>query len=160
MGGVEAILKDLVDRAEEGQDGALETLREAVEIRADLLSHAVDLGQEAKTSWVELAVGGESTQVEAVQTQLEALRAELTGVEVSPLERILIDRVTLHGLKIWALEQEMARARRSGHPRGQVKRVERRHARVRRAYAAALKDLATLRRLFGPTDGDHASDPR
>ena len=65
-------------------------------------------------------------------------------------QRRLAGRIALLGLRVGALEPALAEARAAGDLRYRVEALERRQGRAKRAYASALKDLATLRRLLGP----------
>lgn len=81
---------------------------------------------------------------------LGALRRELTGPAPTPLERLLVDRVALGWLGLTAVEGAYHRALEGGLDRSDDEFHQKRVERAQRRYLAAIKALATVRRLGVP----------
>lgn len=92
---------------------------------------------------------GNGTVAETIVNQIAALREELAGPSPSPLEALLVERVVACWLHLQHTELRYAQhlgrltmAQGEYHQRS-IERAERR-------YLAAIKALATLRRLLTP----------
>ena len=152
-------LEELVDRAECGDDACLVALRRDVELRRELTERAEALARQASSAWIELAAGGDTALADSVRARLEGLRIGQAGPGTGALERRLMTRIALLGLRTGALDAGAGRGPGRRGVRYRVEALERRHGRARRAYESALKDLATLRRLLGPKPKAGARSP-
>jgi hypothetical protein len=85
---------------------------------------------------------------EALTLKLEAMRQEIAGPDASPLERQLIERVVLSWLVVHEAEMRFANA--GDMTSKQAEYWQRRIDACSRRYLAAVKMLATVRRLAIP----------
>jgi hypothetical protein len=85
---------------------------------------------------------------EALTAKLDAMRAELAGPDASPLERQLVDRAVLCWLVVHGTEYQFAHAGEMSQK--QAEYWEKRINACQRRYMAAVKMLATVRRLAIP----------
>jgi hypothetical protein len=74
-----------------------------------------DLALQAEAELVQLAAGSNLLLAEALQRKLQALKAELGGRSSSPLERLLVERVSTTGYR--SLTTIACRPRRRGQAR-------------------------------------------
>jgi hypothetical protein len=109
------------------------------------------MAHRARLAWVDTASQGNLVSAEGIRHRMRSLRAELSGSDPSPLERLLIERVLLCWLQVHHLEQRYAallqESRSSQQGDHYQKRVDRAHYR----YLAAIRTLAVVRRLLAPS---------
>src|SRR5262249_7098349 len=83
-----------------------------------------------------------------LRNKLELLRSQLAGPEATALERLLVDRVVLSWLALH--EAELADVRAEGRTMAQGDYHRRRVDSLHRRYLAAVRTMATVRRLAAP----------
>ncbi len=88
---------------------------------------------------------------DAVKEKLAAVRADVTDPDASPLERLLVDRVALCWLQVHTADLAYAVANKEGSTLTQGEYYDRRLDRAQRRYLRAIRTLAQVRRLLGPT---------
>ncbi len=108
------------------------------------------LASAAQKALIAAMTPGDSAAAEAIVDQVEVLRAQLAEPASSPLEALLIERVVACWLHLQHAELRYAQhlgrltmAQGEYHQRA-IERAERR-------YLAAIRALATTRRLLAPT---------
>jgi hypothetical protein len=85
---------------------------------------------------------------EALERKLDALRVELAGPFPSPLERLAAERVATCWLDVYRQDWRYAAMERDGDvDLGRMDRYDKLRTRAHARYAAALRTLATVRRL-------------
>jgi hypothetical protein len=88
--------------------------------------------------------------IEGIRHKLAAMRRELAGPDPAPLERLLADRITLCWLQMQYAEARLAQKTRDGTGLEWAEYYQRQAERAQRRYLAAIKALATVRRLLTP----------
>ena len=107
-----------------------------------------NLSYQAETSIVNTMFGDQIAHKEALQRELENKRAELSGENPTPIERLLIERVVSCWLQVQHADLVVAQSKSVSHASGEYN--QRRQDRSHRRFLAAVKTLATVRRLALP----------
>jgi hypothetical protein len=141
----------LLPAANAGDGAALAELRAVLEGTPALWDHVGDLGRQAELALVRAAAGTNTVAKDAIFRRLHALRREVAGPAPSALERLLADRVALGWLGLAVAEGAYHRALERGLGQADDEFHQRRIERAQRRYLAAIKALATVRRLGAPT---------
>ena len=142
-------LARLLKRAEQGDLSSLPELREALDSNASLWHHYGDLAAQAEAALILLAAGPNLLLAESLQRKLKALKDELGGQAASPLDRLLIERVTATWLQVSYYDGLMAQAK--GVSEAQAKMLQRQQDAAHRRHLTAVKTLAAVRKLLKPT---------
>ncbi len=141
-------LAQLLRRAEQGDLAVLPELRAALDADAALWRDYGDLAAHAELSLVRLAAGTNLLLGESVQRKLEEMKEELGGASPSPLEKLLITRITATWLQ--ASYYDGLLAQRTNLPDAQAKALQRQVDAAHRRHLTALKTFATVRKLLTP----------
>jgi hypothetical protein len=145
---LEAELRAIVTRAEEGDRSALPALRKALDEHPEYFRRAGDLALMAQESWLTMAAGTNLYARETIERKLAAMRRELAGPHPSPLENLTIDRILAcwvqmhHADMLFAVDESKSEAVR--------KELLKRQESAQRRYSDAIKQLAQLRKLLQP----------
>lgn len=131
----------LVKAAALGDEEALQHIRSALDRRPDFWRAASDLAGQTEAAWVAAVASRNGVVSEAIRRRLAELKAELLAAGDSPLERLLIDRVTCCWLQTHALEL--------AHVQSWAARDQKRRNAAERRLAKAAKALAEVRKLLG-----------
>jgi hypothetical protein len=142
-------LARLLKRAEQGDHAVLPSLREALDADARLWRHYGDLAAQAEASLILLAAGKNLLLAESLQRKLKALKDELGGESPSPLDRLLVERVTATWLQTAYYDGLLTQAK--GASEAQAKMLQRMQDAAHRRHLSAVKTLATVRKLLRPT---------
>ncbi len=113
--------------------------------RRSLWRRSGDLALQARASWVQLAAGSDLFLAEALSRQAAALHQEVAGESPSPLERLLAEQVVIGWLQVNYYNCLLAQKRREYTP--PQSRLLQQHDAAQRRYLAAIKMLATIRKL-------------
>jgi hypothetical protein len=142
-------LEELLRRAREGDKTTLPALREMLQRPEAVAEFGGDLAEQAEWSLLQATAGKNLVWREALARKMELLRGELAGPSPTPLERLLVDRVAACWLQLHHAEivyfQNM---KRLSLPWADFH--QRRITHIHRRYLAAIKALATVRRLAVP----------
>jgi hypothetical protein len=138
----------LADRAQKGDRSCLPVLRDLLQnpVAVDLLGG--DLARQAQLTLIDKFSGKNLLYKESLARKLDLMRAELSGPNPSPLERLLAERVAacwlhLHHLEIlYAMKDSMSLELAAHYQRC----MDRAHKR----YLSAIKTLAVVRKLALP----------
>ena len=141
-------LARLLARAEQGDRSVLPELRKALDANAEIWRHYGDLAAQAEASLILLAAGNNLLLAESLQHKLRALKDELGGESPSPLERLLVERVTATWLQVSYFDGLLAQAK--GASEAQAKMLQRQQDAAHRRHLTAVKTLATVRKLLRP----------
>jgi hypothetical protein len=141
-------LRQLVQRAEQGDLTVLPLLRAALDEEPKLWRHYGDLSLQAQASLVKLVGGTNLLLTESLVRKLAELKTELAGSSPSPLEQLLVDRVVACWLQVAYADALFAQVR--DVPVAQGAELQRRQDAAHRRYLQALKTLATVRRFLPP----------
>jgi hypothetical protein len=142
-------LARLLKQAEQGDRSVLPELRRALDANAALWKQYGDLAAQAEASLILLAAGPNLLLSESLQRKLQALKQELGWASASPLDRLLIERVTATWLQVNYYDTLMTQAR--GASEAQVKLLQQERDASHRRHLTALKTLATVKKLLTPT---------
>ena len=142
------LLAQLLKRAEAGDRSVLPQLRRALDSDPDLWRAYGDLAAHAEASLAMLAAGPNLLLAESLKRKLAALKAELGGESPSPLERLLVERITATWLQVNYHDGLLAQAAGAGEAR--LKALRQQQDAAHRRHLAAIKQLAVVRRLLRP----------
>ncbi len=142
-----------IERAEAGDEKALPAVRDLFEKVPSLVG--IFGGNLAKRAIDVLLAAMHPKQLAAQETiriKMAELRAELAGEDSSPLEKLLVERIVVCWLH--AYHADVLYARAAGVSLEQGTYLQRQQDRAQRRYLAAIKTLATVRRLALPVKVD------
>jgi hypothetical protein len=126
----------------------LPQLQRALDGDPDLWRGYGDLAAHAEASLAMLAAGPNLLMAESLKRKLAGLKAELGGDSPSPLERLLIERVTATWLQANYYDGLVAQAAGAGEAR--LRALQRLQDAAHRRHLAAIKQLAVVRKLLRP----------
>lgn len=138
----------LLERAKKGDRSVLPKLREALDADPRIWQDYGDLAQQSEASLIVLAAGENILLAESLQRKLRVLKEDLGGPSPSPLERLLLERVTATWLQTNYYDGLMAQTK--GTKDAHWKLLERQQDAANRRHQAAIKALATVRKLLTP----------
>jgi hypothetical protein len=95
-----------------------------------------------------LAAGPNLLLAESLMRKAEELRTEVAGASPSPLEQLLAERVVACWLQVSFYDGQVAQTREYTPAKAQILQKQRDAA--QRNYLAAIKTLATVRKLVTP----------
>ncbi|HLZ28478.1 MAG TPA: hypothetical protein VKV73_14255 [Chloroflexota bacterium] len=143
-------LNVLLAKAKDGNAAATAEVRAALSVDPSLWDSLGELSSMALGRWIDV-VAGERNSVanDAIRRHLRKLKKDLGGDDASPLERLLIQRVQMCWVQVHYAEyvyaagmDQMSFAQHDFH--------QRRMTQSQRRYLAAIRSLATVRRLLVP----------
>ena len=142
---------ELIRRAEAGEQEAMREVRALANTRlAGLWGEYGDLARAAERTLTSVAAGENVLMKEAIGRRMETMRSELLGPSTSPLERLLVERVVLCWLQVHYEDTADAAGLTKGTTWTQALNRQKRLESAHRRYLAAIKALATVRRLALP----------
>jgi hypothetical protein len=141
-------LARLLDQAEKGDRTVLPELRKLLHEHPRLWSGCGDLALQARASMIQQTAGSNLLMSESLLWKTAAMKEELAGEAASPLERLLADRVVATWLDVHYHEALLAQPGPANEARARL--LERRHDAANRRHLAAVKMLATVRKLLTP----------
>ena len=97
---------------------------------------------------IALAAGSNLVLREAITRQLASLKDELAESSDVPLMRLLIERTALCWLECYYLDALAAQLRAQFGAPVQIEAIERRRDHAQRRFLAAIRSLASLRKLL------------
>ena len=146
----EGELRELLGRAEQGDQTILPALRRLLDLAPHLWQYCGDVARDAGAVWVDLIAGRNLMVRESLTRKAAALKAELAGASAPPLERLLAERVVACWMQVAQADVALAELKGKGATTAQLDLLSRRQERTQRSYLAALKTLATVQRLATP----------
>ena len=141
-------LARLLRRAEQGDRSVLPRLREALDADATLWKDYGDLALQAESSLIQLAAGNNVLLAESLLRKLHALKGELTAEAATPLEALLVQRVTTSWLQAAYFDALAAQA--SGASEARSRLLLQQQDAAHRRHLAGIKQLALVRKLLRP----------
>jgi hypothetical protein len=141
-------LRQLVQRAEQGDETVLPELRAALDVNPWVWERYGDLGRQSQEAWMRLVAGPNLLLYESTRRKAEQLRAELAGPAASPLERLLVERVVSTWLQVHY--SDASYAQQKGSTPAQHTAALRRQNSAQQRHLQAAKALATVRKLLRP----------
>jgi hypothetical protein len=141
-------LRKLIDRAQDGDAATLPTLRKMLENPATVDSLGGDLAFQAQAMLIRKFSGKNLLLKEALPRKLDLMRAELSGPNPSPLERLLVERIVACWLHLHQLEATYHSRDNVSFDMGNY--YQSNIQRAQKGYLSAIKALATVRKLALP----------
>lgn len=143
---------DALGRAHRGDESAVPLIRKFLAYAPDAWLRITygDLAKVLEEQVVEAYAGKNLACREGIQHKLTMMRAELEGPAPSAVEQLLVERTVACWLDIHILELQHA-ARAAELSPAAVLLLDRRRTSANRRYLAALKTLASVRKLGLPT---------
>ena len=139
---------ELVKRAEFGDADAFNDLRTLMRADAATWRRFGDLTEHVKRAFLGLMVQGNVVARESLAVQLEELTCELRHGHQSAVRNLVIDQILILWLDVH-YQRTLAAEPREG--KTDVEFLDRRLAKVRKRYVAALESLAKMDRILGLT---------
>jgi hypothetical protein len=142
-------LKDAVERASRGDRSALPTIRQRLDTKSDEWWVANDFARMTTRAQIGQIYEDNLFARETLERQVERLKAELSGANPSPLERLLVERIACCRLQVNYAETKNAEYAKAGRNFQASEYYQKRVDRAQQRYIAAIKALAQVRRLLG-----------
>ncbi len=139
----------LVQRGMAGDQEVLPAIRELLDQAPELWTQARTLSTQVEHAWLQTLTGEDLVTREILIRQVARLKAALAGPDVSPLERLLIDRICACFLALQ--HAELRTASRLQHGRTPSSTEEKRLDSLQKRFLGAVKSLAQIRKLMTPT---------
>jgi hypothetical protein len=138
-------LQALVQRGMQGDREVLTVLRQLLDATPELWTQVGTLISEVERAWVQVLTREDLVAQEILLRQLQALKSELAGLQPTPLEQLLVERIAVCWLQVqqadlWSARQGIQRATW----------IEQRQDRAQARFLAAVKSLAQVRKLLRP----------
>jgi hypothetical protein len=149
-------LQELADKAEGGDKGARSELRRALrESAPEVVARCSDTARTYRRILAETASGGDPLVQEAIAEQARLMAMELAGENPPPFEVLLAERVA----SLWVLVELQEALNAGWYNRANENRLSpaymlqmvRLQESAHRRYLAAIKMLAQVQRLRGPS---------
>ena len=109
-------LRQLVERAEQGDASVMGELRVALDANPWVWERYGDLAKQSQAAWLQLIAGRNLLLLEATQRKAAQLRAELAGPQPTPLERLLVERIVSSWLQTNYADSAYAQLPRGANP--------------------------------------------
>jgi len=141
-------IRQLVQRAEQGDVSALPALRTLLDESPAVWQQYGDLALQSECSLIRLVAGQNGMMSECLVRKLATMKAELAGASPSPLERLLAERIAACWLQTAYFDAVIAQ---SGGV-SPVKAAELRQMQDagHRRFLSGARTLATIRKLLRP----------
>jgi hypothetical protein len=146
-------LKDLSDRAEDGDGEARRELRRFVASASPkIVAEASSFARRGERLLAGTIAGGEPLMEEALIARLQMMRREIAGLDPTPLERLLAERVVAYWLLVKMLEESISanldrENKENRFSFSLLKLVIKWQDSVHKRHLSAIKTLAQVRRL-------------
>lgn len=140
---------DVYDRAKAGDETALARLRQQLNAVPQAWEEAGNLALQAEHVLIGLAAGDDAMVREAIERKIGRLKADFGWDDVSPEERLLVDRVAICWLEVHYADTVHARHVKTRNP-PLLDCLQRHQDRAQRRYLSAIKTLVQVRRLLVP----------
>jgi hypothetical protein len=140
-------VKDAVKRASEGDESALPVIRRSLDEKSEGWWSAHDLARMTIGTQVKQICEDNLFAKEILERQVERLKAELSGPDSSPLERLLVERIAACWLHVNYAEMKNAEQMNGATSFEASEYYQKRVDRAQRRYLAAIKALVQVRGL-------------
>ncbi len=141
-------IKGCFAKARDGDEEALSKIRQVLKEAPRLAQIFVDLADVFESSVLKRVAGNDPLTQEVLSPQLEIMRKELAGPNVSPLERLLAERIVACWLQLQYADAMYAE-KMNDMTMAQSEYYQRQIDRFHRRYLSSIKTLAQIRKL-GP----------
>jgi hypothetical protein len=139
----------LLERAKAGDETVTEQVREMLTICPGFAeSLGGDLGQITERLLSTAVAGDDIPFRESIKHKMKALRRDLAGPEATPIEKLLVDRIVICWLQVQMAD--LAQAKEESQTIALERFQLRRQDSANRRYLAAIRTLATIRKMALP----------
>ena len=157
-------LEKLSEKAESGDKEARRELRLAVKSSApEVIARASDMARTGQRALARTAAANDPLIEEALLVKLDAMKVEIAGVDPTPLEVLLSERIVSCWMLTTVYEVLMAGQFISGQTHrvspAYLLQMARLHESASRRYLAAIEKLARVRKLQANTPGIQFNTP-
>jgi hypothetical protein len=138
-------LRDLVERAQHGDETAMPELRQLLDKSPQLWEQIGDLAKHVETAWIKLLAANDLLTQECLHREAERRRVELLGEDPTAIERHLIETIVANWLQLKHAEMQMGNSRDATD-----KQLTFRHRRLESAqkhHRAAINQLVKVREV-------------
>ena len=138
-------VRDLIGRAQHGDETALPELRELLDRTPGLWQQVGDIAKHVETAWVKLLAGNDLLTQECLHREAERRRTELLGDDPTPIERHLVETIVASWLQVKHAEMQMGNSRNATD-----KQLTFRHRRLdsaQKQHRAAINQLVKIREV-------------
>jgi len=142
-------IRDLLRRAQSGDETVLPVLRKEMDHFPKLASQCGDLARIAQHELITVISGENLLTKEALPRKLEEMREELAGPTPTPLEKIMVERVVACWLAVQHAEVLVAQQTFGTVTVQQIELYQRRLDRAHKRYLSAIRTFAQIRKM-GP----------
>jgi hypothetical protein len=139
-------MRQIMERAQKGDASVLAELREMLDNHPELWQQLGDLARHLEEALLNMASGPSLLARESIRRRLTEIKEELAGLESSPLETLIIDRIGISWLQVHLADLDAAQAEKAGNPTA-YQQVRRQNGAQNR-YLAGIKQLAAVRKLL------------
>jgi len=140
---------ELVELADSGDAAAMSEIRQwTAQIPSVISLLGGNLAAVATESLIDAMTGKQLVWREAILQHLDRMRVELAGPNLSAIEKLVVDRVIACWLQVYHADLIAAQAGTVSLQQGDY--LQRRQDRAHNRFNAAVKSLATVRRLALP----------
>ena len=136
-------LRDLIDRAQHGDETALPDLRELLNKTPELWQQVGDIAKHVETAWVKLLAGNDLLTQECLHREAERRRTELLGDDPTPIERHLIETIVASWMQVKHAEMQMGKSH--GATDTQLTFFHKRLESAQKQHRAAIDQLVKIR---------------
>jgi hypothetical protein len=140
-------VRALLLRAQQGDVGVLDQLRELLDDRPELWKRLGDLVGHVEEALLALASGKSLLARESIRRRMDELRAELAGSSPWSVAKLLVDRVVVCWAQCHLADLEALQKAQAGQARGEA---DRRQTEAQSRCLAAVKQLAMVRKRLKP----------
>jgi hypothetical protein len=145
-----ARVQEMVTRAVQGDASVLPELRRVLNGHPEMWRAYGDLAAHAQASMIHRAAGKDLLLQESLERKAGELRAEVAGDSPSALERLLAERVIATWLQVYTADAVAAQMHGEKVTLTVLREMQKRQESAQRSHLAAIKQLATVRRLLKP----------
>jgi hypothetical protein len=146
-----APLRDILERANRGDESALPELKQTFDEHPELAALLGDLVQHAEDALLRWATGTCLAAREAIARQVAELRARLSATANSELEKLLIDRICISWIEVYAADVQFTERMANGMGTGPAAQVAQKVLdRAHQRFLTAVRALATVQKLTRP----------
>jgi hypothetical protein len=138
----------IIDRIAKNDESAVPEFQDLLRELPSLVEAGGNLAEIAGRKLVEAITGANLLFRETLQAKLDAMRKDLAGTQLSPIERLLAERAIACWLQLYHADAIVAQTENCSLERGDYQ--QRRQDRAHRRFLSAIKTLATVRRLASP----------
>jgi hypothetical protein len=150
MDDIRGRLGEYAEMEDDEKEAALPELRRYLTLYPDVCAVFGDVALRAKEALAKLAGNDNPMLTEPAMLRVAALEAELAPIGSCPEIRLAAQNVAVCWLAAYEAEITASKAAKHKKMRGQSEHCDRRRDRAQRRYQAALRTLATVRKLLRP----------